>query len=112
MSDPEHPVITFQVNLTPLSTEDVGPLTNLLNPHVLHPDRHQSDQDNAVAEFSNRENNRSTWLPGLLAGENRALKHGDQFTVNGLKALYIKDTYTSGVVGDNSSSPLYVVSEG
>ena len=112
MSDPVHPVITFQVNLTPALTEELGPKTNLLNPHVLAPDRHQNDQDRAIADIANRENNLSTWLPGLLVGENRALKHGDQFTVKGLKSLYIKNTYTNGVVGDNSSAPLFVVSEG
>jgi hypothetical protein len=119
MSEPSHPVITFQVNLELSSSESVGPNTNLVNPHVLSPDRHQNDQDNALVENSNRQSTRSLYLPGLLVGENRAgnhglggtnLVHGSMFTVKGLKALYIKDTYTNGVTGDATSSPLYVYS--
>jgi hypothetical protein len=121
MAQPAHPVITFQVNLEVNDTEAVGPNTNLVNPHILHPMRHQDDQDNAITEKNNIRNTRGLWLPGLLAGENLAgsmgvtnirnrLGHGDRFTVKGLKAIYIKDTYTSGVTGDNSSSPLYVYS--
>lgn len=119
MAEPSHPVITFQVNLELNSTEGIGPNTNLVNPHILHPDRHQNDQDNAISEKSNRSSTRSLFLPGLLVGENRAgntgiggtrLQHGDRFTVKGLKALYIKDTYTNGVTGDATSSPLYVYS--
>jgi len=108
-----HPVLTFQVNLELNGNEAIGPNTNLVNPHILHPMRHQDDQDNAIAEISNVKNTRSLWLPGLLDAENRGagLSHGDQFTVRGLKAIYIKDTYTNGVVGDGTSSPLYLYSE-
>jgi len=121
MSDPQHPIITFQVNLEIQSEEEVGPNTNLVNPHMLNPFRYQSDQDNAVDEQSNLKNTRGLWLPGLLAGENMAgtmgvtnkrdlLHHGDQFTLSGQKAMYVKDTYTNGVTGDATSSPLFVYS--
>jgi len=121
MSDPQHPIITFQVNLEIQSTEEVGPNTNLVNPHMLNPFRYQSDQDNAVSEQSNLSNTIGLWIPGLLGAENRAgtmgevgkrnlLKHGDQFTLYGQKATYVKNTYTNGVTGDATSSPLYVYS--
>lgn len=38
---------------------------------------------------------RSTWIPDFLIN-NRALKHGDTFTESGAKALYLKNTYTTG----------------
>lgn len=116
MSNP-HPTITFQVNLEIQDRENIGPNTNLVSPHLLNPMRYQSDQDNAVTEQSNLRNTRSIWLPGLLGGENISgitsnfLGHGDKFTVYGLKAQYIKDTYTSGVTGDATSFPLFVYSE-
>lgn len=120
MSDPAHPVITFQVNLDIQSDEDFGPNTNLVNPHILNPFRYQNDQDNAVTEQSNLKNTRGIWLPGLLGAENLAgsmgpnggnlLGHGDQFTLSGKKAMYIKDTYTNGITGDATSWPLYIYS--
>ena len=38
------------------------------------------------------------------------LKHGDQFTLSGQKAIYVKNTYTNGVTGDATSYPLFVYS--
>jgi len=95
MNAPAHPTINFEVNLTLHSTEAFGPKTNLVNPHMLHPMRYQSDQDNAVAEQGNIVNTISSWLPGQL-GENIKLKHGERFTLNGLKAIYVRDNYAEG----------------
>jgi len=121
MSNPQHPIITFQVNLEIQSTEKVGPNTNLVNPHMLNPFRYQNDQDNAVTEQSNLKNTIGLWLPGLLGGENLAgtmgvvnkrdlLHHGDQFTLYGQKATYVANTYTNGVTGDATSWPLFIYS--
>ncbi len=122
MAEPAHPVITFRVNLELKDTETIGPNTNLVNPHILHPMRHQDDQDNAVLEKDNIKETRGLWLPGLLGGANLAgsmgtrsdrnrLGHGDTFTVKGAKATYLKDTYTNGTIGDATSDPLWIVSE-
>lgn len=81
MSHPKHPIITFQVNLTP----------DLIN--LLHPSRHQTDQDRAQAEMNQFTNLINTYIPGLLCGENIEMRHGGQFTAYGMKAQYIKDTY-------------------
>jgi len=92
-----HPVITFEVNLDVPKTEAFGPLTSETEVRILHPDRHQNDQDKAVTDIDNHKNNKSTWIPGLTVGENRALKHEDQFTADGLRATYLKDNYTTGL---------------
>ena len=96
MNDVVHPSFTFTVNLSLLPEEQIGPNTNAVSPRMLHPTRHQDDQDNAVFEESNFKNTRSTWVPGLLAGENRAVKHGEVFTVTGSKGIYLRDTYGIG----------------
>jgi len=95
MADP-YPTITFQVNLALHTTEAIGPNTNVVNPEMLHPDRHQDDQDNALTDIANRPASLSTWLPGLLAGENANMKNGDQFTLHGQKATYMRDNYANG----------------
>jgi hypothetical protein len=106
------PVLTFQVNLELNTTEAIGPNTNLVNPHILHPMRYQTDQDNAQTEQSNIKNTRGLWLPGLSGANNiSSLGHGERFTVRGLQAIYIRDTYTTGVVGDATSTPLYIYSD-
>lgn len=84
MSDVKHPSYTFRLN----STVDLI--------HYLHPDRHQSDQDRAQDEANQHAVLRSTWLPGLLRGENHVLNSDDTFTVYGAKAVYLKNTYTTG----------------
>lgn len=90
------PTIVFEVDLELLSTEAIGPKTNLVNPHMLHPTTHQDSPDNGLVEKSNFKNTRSTWNPSFLSAENRALKHGDQFTEYGQKAIYLRDTYGQG----------------
>ena len=96
MNDVAHPTFTFTVNLELLKNEQMGPNTNVLTTGVLHPTRHQDDQDNARFEQSNFKNTRSTWIPGKLVGENRQLKHGDVFTQSGQKGLYTRNTYGIG----------------
>lgn len=96
MSDVAHPVITFQVNLETVDRQG----------HLV-PNRTQAATGETVAEADQMKNTRSIYLPGLLVGENKhRLKHGDQFTVKGLKAKYLKDLYTTG-----TNPVLKVVSE-
>lgn len=102
--------LTFRVNLELLSAEQIGVLDGNRSVNMLHPDRHQSDQDNAVSEQANRKNTRSTWIPGQLVGENRALTHGDTFTAYGEKAVYIRDMYASGYATAADRTFLEVVS--
>lgn len=71
------PTITFRVNLE-------APLRNE------HP-----DVNTLRTESDNLENTRSTWFPDKLRN-NRALKHGDEFTVSGKDAVYLKANYTTG----------------
>ena len=78
-----NPTITFKVNLTP----------DLIS--ILHPDRHQSDQDIAQAQAAHRASLRNTYIPGVLRGENIEMKHDGTFTVSGMKAKYILDTYAT-----------------
>lgn len=80
-----HPTIVFEVNLETQNNLD-----------HLTPDRYQSSADQGRTEGSNHSSTRTTWFPGLTAAENRALKHGDQFTANGKKAIYLKNEYTTG----------------
>jgi len=95
MADVAHPSFTFTVNLELPLDEKIGPNTNEIVTGMLHPTRHQDDQDNAIAEQSNFKNTRSTWKPDLI-GMNYALKHGDTFTLTGAKGIYMKDMYGIG----------------
>lgn len=95
MSEPVKPSITFRVNMSLLSNENFGAMTNSSNPSILHPDQHQNSPDRGRAESTYRANTRSAWLPSQIHG-NRQLKHGDEFTVNGMKAIYIRDNYAVG----------------
>ncbi len=51
---------------------------------------------NTRSEADNYQETRSTWFPDDLRN-NRELKHGDQFTVDGLTAVHLRDNYTEGV---------------
>ena len=91
--------ITFQVNL-----ETVGYPTGWLQPS-----RTTLDGNETVTEASNFKNDRTLYIPGLLLnnymgiGPNSTfdkqlpgyLKHGQQFTVTGMQAIYLKKTYVS-----------------
>ena len=89
------PVITFQVNL-----ETVG------TPGWLQPNRTTLDGNETVTEASNMKSTRTIWLPGLLNGNYEGigptgyLHHGQQFTVKGQQAIYLKKTYVTGATTD------------
>ncbi len=89
-SQPMHPVITFRVNL-----ETVNRLGHMV------PNRTELAGNETVTEADQQKNNRTIFIPGLLAGENKQrLHHGDEFTVKGLKALYLKNLYVTGAASD------------
>ena len=77
-----------------LSSENIGTNLNTLPHAMLHPDRHQGNPINKE-ENENRKETRNTWFPTRLLG-NKQLKHGDEFTATGLKAIYIRDNYAVG----------------
>lgn len=70
------PTITFRVNLE--------------NPKYL-----SFSQPYTQAEADNFKTTRVAYFPDLLAN-NRELKHGVEFTVDGLRALHLKNNFTSG----------------
>ncbi len=89
MANPS-PTIVFTVNLNLLMNEENGSLNSVTSQGVLHPDRHQSDQDNALVEMAQRKNLRTVKIG------NRDYKHGDTITEYGMKAVYLRDTYGIG----------------
>jgi len=125
-----HPVITFQVNLELNSNEPIGPKTNSADVAQLHPDRHTSYiSEQQVATQGARKTSRDALvgynkqlnlaspahlsIPGIENGMN--LKHGNQFTVSGLKAMEVRDNYVAGAWNNNvptagSGSVLSIVS--
>lgn len=96
MSNPKSPIITFKVNLSRNMSEAIGPVTNTKNTAMLHPDRHNSDQDRGQAAQVQHDSLRSSYLPGFLTGENIIANNNETITAYGLKAQYLKDTYTTG----------------
>lgn len=68
--------ITFQVNLSTVNEQ-------------------ASKTPYNSTEGPNFKYTRSTWFPDFLRN-NRALKHGDTFDVAGIKAIYLRDNYTTG----------------
>lgn len=79
-----NPAITFQVNLEP---DLIG---------LLHPDRHQTNQDTAQAAADDRKNHFSTWLPTHLQCSNIVVKDDGTFTAYGQEALRLATLHTTG----------------
>jgi hypothetical protein len=70
------PTITFQVNLTP-------------------PNSLSWSQPFASSFASTIPSQISTWFPDLIL-DNHDLKNGNQFTVSGIRAIYLKNNFTTG----------------
>ena len=101
MSNPT-PTIVFQVNL-PIAQEEVfGPMENSSVIAMLNPYRFSSDQTAAVASIAQLATLRSTWLPDMF-NNNKSLKHGDQFTLQGNDALYMRNLYGIGYSSPESA---------
>ena len=112
MSNPKHPIITFQLNMTPAWNEQVGPNTNPNTTRVPYPNvaTSMNDQNTNVlgdtdqqlpSQTAQYQNQVCTWLPGFLAGENiehRVTEDGQavQIVAYGQKATYLLNTYTTG----------------
>lgn len=95
MANPD-PEITFEVDLTLRKTEQIGPNTNARDVRVLHPDRHTSYQDMAITSIDQRQDHLSAALSGLnIRGLGHQVKHGDQFTLYGMDAIYVRDMYSN-----------------
>lgn len=100
-SQPAHPTIVFEVNLE----------TQNRTGHLV-PNRLETAGNENVTEANNQKNTRSVWIPGINtasnlggrlgpgSGNGSQFKHGDQFTVKGMKAVYLKKTYVTGSVDD------------
>lgn len=97
-SQPTHPVIVFQVNLE----------TQNRYGHLV-PNNTDLTGNQTVSEADQMRNTRSTYIPGLLGAENRLYKHGDQFTVKGQKATYLKKLHVSSPAA--TSDLLSIISE-
>lgn len=99
------PTITFRVKTDIFADEKFGPNTNLSTVSMLHPDRHQTNQDNARVELANRitANTRSLWLQQESPGSNRDLRaDAATFTLYGSEAIYVRKMYASGTWNDNN----------
>lgn len=100
-SQPTHPVIVFQVNLDTQNRQG----------HLV-PNRTETAGNETATEADNQMDTRTVWLPGAQAANNiggstgpvtgggSRFKHGDQFTVKGMKALYLKNLYVTGSIDD------------
>ncbi len=97
-----HPTITFRVNLETVNRQG-----------FLQPNRTETAGNETVSEADNQKNARTIYLPGLKLtntmgiGPGGLLHHGDEFTVQGLQAVYLKREYCLGSPDD----VLVVVSE-
>jgi hypothetical protein len=78
------PVIVFQVNLETLQRYGWS-----------LPNRTQKLGNETVSEADNQKATRISWFPGLGLG-NYYLRDGNQFTVSGRQAVYLKNTYATG----------------
>lgn len=85
MANPS-PTITFEVDLTLHMNEDFGPIMSQKSVGMDSPD---------PANLSTAPDRLSTFLPGVFLG-NKAVKHGDQFTVYGSEAVYLRKMYAQG----------------
>ena len=98
--------ITFQVDLSLPTSEAVGPLTNESMQGTLHPDKLVNPENQVLAAtlLANRPNTRSLWIqtgagvPSQIGGivGQKGLKHGDQFTLQGSQAIYVRNMYAVG----------------
>tara|TARA_Y100000034_G_scaffold43496_3_gene53071 strand:+ start:4857 stop:5330 length:474 start_codon:yes stop_codon:yes gene_type:complete len=87
------PSIEFEVDLTMPTSELIGPKLNLRKVPVYHSEGNSADTTRLMVE--QRESQFSAILQGFTAAGGRAVKHGDRFTVEGQKAIYLRDMYTT-----------------
>lgn len=87
------PQVEFEVDLTLNTTEQIGPPANLRIVPVYHSEGNSADATRAIVK--QRETQFSGILQRLSQAGGREVKHGDRFTVEGEKAIYLRDMYTT-----------------
>ena len=87
------PTITFEVDLTQPTSELFGPNKNLRKVPVYHSEGNSADATRLMVK--QREGQFSGILHSFMAGSGISVKHGDQFTVEGEKAIYLRNMYTA-----------------
>ena len=91
MSNPK-PAITFKVNLETPSRQS----------HLM-PNRTETAGNETTSEANNQKDTRWMYIPGLNPGSNyyggfpSQLKHNSTFVEYGLKAIYLKNLYATGL---------------
>lgn len=93
-----HPIIEFEVDLTMPTSELFGPNKNLRKVPVYHSEGNSADATRMMVK--QREGQFSGILQSLTTSSGFLAKHGDRFTEEGQKAIYLRDMYTtSGPTG-------------
>ena len=93
-----YPIIEFEVDLTMPTSELFGPNKNLRKVPVYHSEGNSADATRMMVK--QREGQFSGILQSLTTSSGIIAKHGDRFTEEGEKALYLRDMYTtSGPTG-------------
>jgi len=87
------PSIEFEVDLTQPTSELFGPNKNLRKVPVYHSEGNSADTTRAMVK--QRESQFSAILQSFSPGGGIAVKHGDRFTLEGEKAIYLRDMYTT-----------------
>jgi hypothetical protein len=87
------PTIEFEVDLTQPTSELFGPNKNLRKVPVYHSEGNSADTTRAMVK--QREGQFSGILQSLSTSGGIAVKHGDRFTLEGEKAIYLRDMYTT-----------------
>jgi hypothetical protein len=87
------PIIEFEVDLTQPTSELFGPNKNLRKVPVYHSEGNSADATRMMVQ--QREGQYSGILKSLSSSSGISVKHGDRFTVEGEKAIYLRDMYTT-----------------
>jgi hypothetical protein len=91
-----HPIITFRVNLERNLDESIGPNLNSKSVSVLHPDMYDNSPERGRTNTAQHTDNKSTLLPGFLAGDNIVQIDNNTIVAYGQRATYLMNTYTKG----------------
>ena len=110
-SQPVHPAIVFEVDLSLNATESIGPNTNVSNPHMLHPGGFPDSTLTAALRSAHLEgvthiDDGDLDMDGdgisegdiMIRGQkgHGELSHGDKFTLYGKAAIDFRALYADG----------------
>lgn len=96
------PTIVFQVTLPVLQEEVFGPMGNQTTVAMLNPYRFSESQNSAIASIAQLANLRVAYLPDMNR-DNKYAVNGTQFTLQGIDALYMRNTYGIGYAAPESA---------